>query len=560
MAVAEEALKVCETLEKILKGTFGPNGHDVMLNSSSGEILITNNGALILRSLNLENPIGRTIVNKIVSFSSISGDGATSFVLLLSSILREAVSITGMRDNFDPTETLSIHRGKTLPALSRAFYKLESSLLEHEVVVSVLNGIAVTTDLEAEDSSLIKQRMNRLLITTLNGKFPTSLVSNFVELLYQVVMETRELSAISLQDALLHVIDEFGQICVEVPGVPISSSHLKPGVIIPRGFSIEQQGVPKTSQEFMFVVMNCSFDFLGPQTSSSIQIKDETSLGLSVEWKRNQVKKVITMFNEHKIKLILSSENVPDFALHFCRQYGIAVVSSIPQEYVRYICKCTGILAINDVGEDNLSELFVGKGVSCDLHTIGHHRFVHLELDLSNCKFSPCSILLCSPVQGLCRQYYIVLHHALKCIKMSFSEDGKKLLFVPGAGACELALSFSLKKISNSVKDSNLSLALEILSSALRAIPRFLHQNSFSMSHPKENFIHCLNEMERSLKDDGLLLGIDSKTGKSVDPQECEIFEPLQGKHLLWQSVLQCTSQLLRTDKLIGVRKIDNGV
>lgn len=559
MAVPEEALKVCETLEGILKGTFGPNGLDVMLNSSSGETLVTNNGALILRSLNIENPIGRTIVDKIVSFSSISGDGATSFVLLLSSVLREVVSITGMRDNYVPNETLSIHRRQTLVALSRAFYKLESNLLEHEVVASVLNGIAVTTDVKAEDSSLIKQRMIRLLITTLNGKFPSSLVSNFVELLCQVVMETWKSSAVSLQDSLLHVIDEFAQICIEIPGVPVYSSHLKTGIIIPRGFSTEQEGVLKTSHAFMFVIMNCRFDLLGPQTSSTIQMNDKTILFLSVQWKRNQVEKVITTFHEHKIKLILSSEDVPDLALHFCRQYGIAVVSNIPQEYVNYICKCTGMLAINNVGENSLSELFVGKGVSCDLHITGHLRFVQLEFDLSSCKFSPCSILLCSPAQGLCKQYYIALHHALKCIKMSFSKDGRKLLFLPGAGACELALNFSLKKISQCAKDSNLSQALEILSSALQTIPRFLHQNSFSMSHQKENFIYCLNEMEWSWKKDGLLLGIDSKTGTSLNPQECEIFEPLQGKFLLWQSVLQCISQLLSTDKLIGVRKINDG-
>lgn len=37
------------------------------------------------------------------------------------------------------------------------------------------------------------------------------------------------------------------------------------------------------------------------------------------------------------------------------------------------------------------------------------------------------------------------------------------------------------------------------------------------MFYLKENFIYCLNEMERFLKDDGLLLGIDLKIGKLVD-------------------------------------------
>lgn len=58
---------------------------------------------------------------------------------------------------------------------------------------------------------------------------------------------------------------------------------------------------------------------------------------------------------------------------------------------------------------------------------------------------------------------------------MFFSEDGKKLFFLLGVGVCELVLSFFLKKILNSVKDLNLLLVLEILSSVLRVILRFFY-------------------------------------------------------------------------------------
>ena len=550
MAVALEALKICETLEGILKGTFGPNGLDVMLNSSSGNILVTNNGALILRSLNLENPIGRTIVDKIVSCCSITGDGATSFVLLLTTMLREVVALTGIRAN--GIEIFS-RQGRSLIALSRAFFKLESTLLE-DVVVPVLDGIVIKTDLEVEDFSLIKRRIIRLIVTTLNGKFPISTVSHFAELLYELIIKTWNSSVMSLKDTVLHMIDEFPQMCTEVPGVPVPSSQVKPGILIPRGFATEQEEI--STPDFMFVVMNCSLDISGPQTSSSIRIRDDISLDASVQWKRNQVQKAITMFQDYNIRLILSSENVSDLVLHFCRQRGIAVVSMIPQEYTDYICKCAGVLAIDSLDSDNLSELFVGKGISCGLNTVSHHKFVHLQFDTSNHKFSPHHILLCSPAQGLCKQYYIALHHALKCVKMSFSEDGKKLLYLPGAGASELAMSFSLKAFAQSVTDSNLLLALEILSNALQTIPRLLHENSFSSLHQKNNFIYCLNEMETSWKQDRLLLGINSKTGKPVDPLNVEIYEPLSGKYSLLQSLLQCLSQLLRTEKFIGVQKL----
>lgn len=553
MAVALEALKICETLEGILKPSFGPNGLDVLLNSSSGNILITNNGAVILKSLNLDNLIGRTIVDKIISYCCISGDGGTSFLLLLTTVLREVVGLTGIRAK-DNGMDFSSHQRQSLVAISRAFHEFESSLLE-VVLVPVLDKIAVKTDIELKYFSLIKQRIVRLFVTSLNGKFPISTVSHFAELLCELMTKTWNSSEMSLKDSLLHLIDEFPHICIEVPGLPVLSSQIKAGILIPRGFATEQEGVPTNLDDFMFVVMNCSLDTSEPETSSSIRIRRNVSFDASIQWKRKQVQKAIIMFADQNVRLILSSQSVSDLVLHFCRQYDIAVVSMMPQEYADYICKCAGVLAIDSLDGDNLSELSLVKGISCGLHTVGHHKFVHLQFDSLNCKFIPHSILLCSPAQGLCKQYYLALHHALKCVKMSLSEDEKRLLFLPGAGACELAMSFSLKAFSKSVTDSHLLLVLEILGKALQTIPKMLHQNSFSLSHQKDNFMFCLNEIERSWKQDRKLLGIDAKTGKPVDPFNLEIYEPFQGKFLLLQSLLQYLSQLLRTEKLIGVQK-----
>lgn len=552
MAVALEALKVCEALEGILKSTFGPNGLDVMLNSSSGNILITNNGAVILKSLNLDNLIGRTIVDKIISYCCISGDGGTSFLLLLTTTLREVVGLTGVKAKGNEME-ISSHQRQSLIALSRAFHELES-LLE-VVLVPAFDKIAVKTDIDLKYLSLIKQRIVKLFVTTLNGKFPISTVSHFAEILCELVTKTWSSSVMSLKDSLLYLIDEFPQICIEVPGLPVLSSQVKSGILIPRGFATEQEGVPTNLQDFMFVVLNCSLDTSEPEISSSIRIRDNASFDASIQWKRNQVQRVIVMFKDQNVRLILSSHSVSDLVLHFCRQHGIAVVSLMPQEYADYVCKCAGVLAMDSLDGDNLSELFLVKGISCGLHCIGHHKFVHLQFDSLNCKLIPHSILLCSPVQGLCKQYYLALHHALKSAKMSCSEDGKKLLFLPGAGACELAMSFSLKAFSKSVTGSHLLLVLEILSKALQTIPKMLHQNSFSLSHQKDNVMFSLNEIERSWKQGGKLFGIDAKTGKSVDPFNLEIYEPLQGKSLLVQSLLQCLSQLLRTEKFVIVPK-----
>lgn len=541
---------MCKTLEGILKGTFGPNGLDVLLNSSSGDILITNNGALILRSLNLENYIGQTVVDKVASFGGITGDGSTSFILLLTALLRKVIAHSGVETTISGME-ISTSQGRSLLPLSRAFFHLESTILE-EVVVPVLNRIAIKTVLETEDFSLVKRKISRLVTTTLEGKFAVNTMTLLAERLCELITKTCNSSAMYLKESVLEIIDEFSEICIEIPGIPISASEIKPGILIPREFATELEEIPKLPADFNFVVLNCNFDLSEPQTDATVKVRDETSLAANLQWKRSQIKNVITNFQQNDIRLILSSDSVSDLALHFCREYGIAVVSMIPQETAEYICKCTGILPIQYLDSDSLSELSVGTGISCRVQRVGPKKFVDLQINPSNCHFVPHYLLLCSPVQSLCKQHRIALHNALKCVKMSFSTDGKNLLFLPGGGATEFALSFRLKALAEKVEDSDVQLALEIVCCALQTIPDTLHKNSFSMSHQKDNFVYCLNEVERSWKNSDILLGIDCKTGKPMDPVKLEIYEPFSGKYLLLQSLLQCLSQLLRIDKFIG--------
>ena len=554
MAVAPEALKICESLEGILKETFGPNGLDVMLNSSSGNILITNNGALILKSLSLHNHIGRTVVDGVVSLSSITGDGSTSFILLLTALLRETMQVTGILGIRSEAE-MSSNQRQSLLSLSRAFIQLESTLLD-EVVVPCLRTITITTDLQIEDLSMIKQKINRLIYSTLNGKFPVNTVFLFAQILSDLIRKTWNSSVLSLRESVLHMIDEFPQICMEVPGLPISFSQVKQGILIPRQFAFDVEEILTTLQNFRFIVLNFSVDISEPQVPSSIRINDQSSFDLNFQWKRNKVQRLITVFQQHGIRLILSSENVSDLVLHFCRQTGIAVVSMIPVEYTEYICKCTGVLPLDNIDSNNLGEVFLGTSLSCGTQRVGHHKFVYLHIDQRNLQFIPHYLILCSPAQGLCKQYYVALLNALKCVKMSFSEDGNCLTFLPGCGSAEFAVSFSLKRHTLTVVDPNMSQALEILIKALQTIPYTLHQNSFSISHQKQNFMHHLREVEKSWKTNGIVLGVDSKTGKSVDAGKSEVYEPFLGKYLLIQNVLQCLSQLLRTEKFLGVKKL----
>lgn len=80
----------------VVKSTLGPKGMNKILQSgSTGEIQITNDGATILKSIQLDNPAAKVLVNISKVQDDEVGDGTTSVCVLASELLREAEKLIG---------------------------------------------------------------------------------------------------------------------------------------------------------------------------------------------------------------------------------------------------------------------------------------------------------------------------------------------------------------------------------------------------------------------------------------------------------------------------------
>lgn len=78
-------------LGDLVKSTLGPKGMNKILHSAStGEITVTNDGATILKSIALDNPAAKILVNISKVQDDEVGDGTTSVCVLAAELLREA--------------------------------------------------------------------------------------------------------------------------------------------------------------------------------------------------------------------------------------------------------------------------------------------------------------------------------------------------------------------------------------------------------------------------------------------------------------------------------------
>jgi T-complex protein 1 subunit eta len=85
-------ISACLAVADTLSSTLGPRGMDKLIVSDRGEAQITNDGATILKLLDIVHPAAKTLVDIARAQDAEVGDGTTSVVLLAAQILKESRS------------------------------------------------------------------------------------------------------------------------------------------------------------------------------------------------------------------------------------------------------------------------------------------------------------------------------------------------------------------------------------------------------------------------------------------------------------------------------------
>ncbi|EDO45923.1 predicted protein [Nematostella vectensis] len=550
--MAAAALQTCQNFERILKKSFGPNGLDVMLRSSSGNILITNSGSMILESLTMGNPTERMIVEAARSLSGRTGSGASYFIIILAEIFREIANITGITKE----KTLKELSAKTqieLFSFSQAFNKIESERFD-DLFLRAFDNLEVRVDLSEDNCELVRKKLKAVINTCLNGKFPKQQRDNLATLLADFLHLSCSAHS-QLYQFVLDSIDAFSEICLVCIGAPQDFSHVVEGVMIPQQMSTKTKGFGMRNfpNGFKFIALTFALDECTPETPTTLRITKGNLFDTTLNWKRTNTLKILQYLKMQEIQLIITSKVMSDMVIHLCNQLNIAVIHSIPIETISYICNVLSIQPLQDLNLDKptLPDIFQGSAKSCSPKIIGNQKYSHLVLGVS--EVSAHQIMLCGPAEGLCRQYYLALLDALKAIKMTFSTDRRALLLLPGCGLVEVALASDLQHLSKMITNTELALACQILGKSLLQIPRTLYQNSFAGKQGLQQFLTQLQIMETSWRNSNLSEGIDGRTGLPINPFVHEILEPLLAKKDTLHCVFQCVTQVLRINQVLGV-------
>ncbi|MBD0360355.1 MAG: thermosome subunit, partial [Nitrososphaeraceae archaeon] len=88
-------ITAAKLISEIVRSSLGPRGMDKMLVDSLGDVTITNDGATILKEIDVQHPAGKMMVEISKATDNEVGDGTTSVVILAGALIEKAEELIG---------------------------------------------------------------------------------------------------------------------------------------------------------------------------------------------------------------------------------------------------------------------------------------------------------------------------------------------------------------------------------------------------------------------------------------------------------------------------------
>ena len=498
----ENNIAAARAISESVKSTLGPKGMDKMLVDSMGDVVITNDGATILKEIDVEHPSAKMIVEVAKSQDEECGDGTTTAVVLTGELLKEAGEL--LDQNIHPTV---INSGYQLAA---------------KKAVEVLNELAI--DIKAND----KQTLLDIAKTSMASKS----ASSEKEVLAEVVVDA--VTKVAEKRGKETLIDLDNIQIQKKQGGGISKTEIIDGIILDK--ERVHEGMPTQIKNAKIALINAAFEVKKTEVDARIQIQDPTQLQAFLDEEESMIKKMVEKVKKSGANVIVCQKGVDDIAQHFLAKEGIYTVRRAKKSDMEKLSKATGAKIVANLDGLNASDL--GKAGIVEERKIGDDKMTFVT-DAKNPK--AVSILLRGTTEHVTDELERALHDALSVVKVGL-EDGK---MTPGGGAASIAISMALREYAPSVGGRE-QMAIEAFADAIEIVPKTLSENAGL--DPIDMMLEIRNAHNKGDEN----AGINVLKGKVDDMIKQKVIEPLRVSLQEVQAASEAATMILRIDDVIA--------
>ncbi len=497
-------IAAAKLVAELVKSSLGPRGLDKMLVDSLGDVTITNDGATILKEIDVQHPAAKMLVEIAKTTDNEVGDGTTSAVILAGALLEHAEFLIDQ----------DVHPTIIVDGYKKAARKTKEFLEEIADTVSPVDKIMLT--------KIAKTSMQ------------TKLVRKDSDLLAEIVVKA--VTAISEKEGEKYIVD-IDDIKVEKKaGGSIKDSTIIQGIVLDK--EIVHGGMPRTITDAKIALINTALEISKTETDAKINISNPQQLKSFLDEENRMLKNMVDKVIGSGANVVLCQKGLDDMAQHYLAKAGIIAVRRIKESDLTKLAKATGARIVTNL--DDLFEKDLGSAQIVEERKIEEDKWVFIE----GCKHpKSVTLLLRGGSQRVVDEVERSIHDSLMVVK----DVIEKPQIVAGGGAPETYASTKLRSWAKTL-DGREQLAAEKFADALESIPLILAENAGM--DPIDTLTILRAKQQKGEK----WTGIDVMKGKIANMKSSDIIEPLAVKLQIVSASSEAACMLLRIDDVIATQ------
>lgn len=499
-------ITAAKLIAEVVKSSLGPRGMDKMLVDSLGDVTITNDGATILKEIDVQHPAAKMMVEVSKSIDNEVGDGTTSSVVVAGSLIEKAEEL--ISKNVHPTIIVDGYR--------------KCSIKANEIL---RNG---ATKVSPDN----KDVLNKIARTSMASK----MISGNSEQLSKIVVDAVLAVADSAPDNIKVDTDD---IKVEKKaGGSINDTTLIQGIVLDK--EVIHGGMPKRIEEARIAIISSPLEIEKTEIDAKINISSPDQMNLFLEQENKMLKDMVDKIVSAGANVLVCQKGVDDIAQHYLARAGILAVRRAKESDMTKLSRATGARIVANLDEISSNDLGYAKLV--EERRVETDKWVFIE----GCKNpKSVSILVRGGSQRVVDEADRSMHDALMCVKDVVEHP----YIVCGGGAPEALVSNGLRAWASTLPGRE-QLAAEKYAEAVESIPLTLAKNAgMDVIDTQVQLRSKTANLEKPK------FGIDVLNGKIADMGANNIFEPLLIKENMINAATETASMILRIDDVIAASK-----
>jgi thermosome len=498
-------ITAAKLIAEVIRTSLGPRGMDKMLVDSLGDVTITNDGATILKEIDVQHPAAKMMVEISKATDNEVGDGTSSVVILAGALIEKAEELIGK--DVHPTIIVDGYRKSAIKA------------------IEILNSMGQKIR-ENDKEDLIKVAKTSMQ-TKLVSRESDQIAELVVSACLQVSEKSDSVSKLDIDDIKVE----------KKAGGSLHDTKLIKGIVLDK--EVVHGGMPKKVEKAKIALLNSALEIEKTEFDAKINISSPDQMNLFLEEENKMLKNMVDKITATGANVVVCQKGIDDIAQHYLAKAEVLTVRRVKESDMAKLARATGARVVSNL--DDLTAKDLGSADLVEERKIETDKWVFVE----GCKHPKAvTILIRGGSQRVVDEAERSVHDALMVTK----DVLERPVIVAGGGAPEAYAAAKLRDWVSTLSGRE-QLAAEKFAESLEVIPLTLAENAGM--DPIDTITDLRSKQSKGSK----WTGIDVRNGKIADISKLEIFEPLVVKEQIIKSATEVASMILRIDDVIASGK-----